>query len=211
MTGQPGARHAIGVANRDRAAGHIEFFRIDAEPVPAMENLRGERLIQFPQVDIIDLQTMRLEKFRHGKHRANAHFVGITPGNGDAAKHSKRLEAAALRLGAPHDDECRGAVGKLRRIAGGYEPTLGYLLPVAEDRLQGLQTFEIRLRADAFVSFQRDRSVADVTRFPVLHLHDRRHRNDFGIEASFRLRRSGAPVRFHRIFILCVPRDAVAC
>ena len=67
------------------------------------------------------------------------------------------------------------------------------------------------MRADAFVSFQRDRSVADGTRFPVLHLHDRRHRNDFGIEASFRLRSSGAPVRFHRIFILCIPRDAVAC
>src|SRR2546428_8723913 len=37
------SRHAEWVADRDRAAVDVELFRIDAEPVAAVDDLRGER------------------------------------------------------------------------------------------------------------------------------------------------------------------------
>ena len=34
----------------------LSFVRVDAEPVAAVDDLRGERLVQLPQVDVVDLR-----------------------------------------------------------------------------------------------------------------------------------------------------------
>src|SRR6185295_8565307 len=52
MAGHARARHAIRMANRDRAAINVEFGRIDAQRVGAIERLAGERLVQLPQIDV---------------------------------------------------------------------------------------------------------------------------------------------------------------
>src|SRR5579872_3888984 len=39
MAGQTRARHAIGMANRNRAAVDVELFRVDAELVAAIDDL----------------------------------------------------------------------------------------------------------------------------------------------------------------------------
>src|SRR6266852_164098 len=59
---QTGSGHAIGMTNRDRTAVHIELFRINAELVAAIDHLNGECLVQLPKIDIVDLETVALEK-----------------------------------------------------------------------------------------------------------------------------------------------------
>ena len=43
-----------GMTDRDRAAIDVELFRIDAELVAAIDHLHRERLVQFPEIDIVD-------------------------------------------------------------------------------------------------------------------------------------------------------------
>src|SRR5277367_1661583 len=74
VAGETRAGHAEGMADRDRAAIDVVFGGIDAEPVAAIEALAGEGFVQLPDVDIVDLQTLALEQFRHGEHRADAHL-----------------------------------------------------------------------------------------------------------------------------------------
>src|SRR5713101_1776181 len=52
----PRPRHAVGMADRDRAAIDVELVIGDAEPVSAIDHLAGERLVQFPQIDVVDRQ-----------------------------------------------------------------------------------------------------------------------------------------------------------
>src|SRR3954449_6890402 len=54
MPRHPRAAHSIGMADCDCAAVDIELFRIDAEPVAAINDLDGEGFVQFPQVDVGD-------------------------------------------------------------------------------------------------------------------------------------------------------------
>src|ERR1700731_475221 len=62
---QPRAGHAEGVADRDRAAVDVVLLRVDAELVTRIQALAGERLVEFPQIDIGDLQALALQQLRH--------------------------------------------------------------------------------------------------------------------------------------------------
>ena len=61
MASQPGSGHAVRMTDCDRSAIDVELFRIDPELVAALDHLHRECLIQFPQVDIIDLKSVTLE------------------------------------------------------------------------------------------------------------------------------------------------------
>src|SRR5688500_13574768 len=65
VAGQARSGHAVGMANRDRAAIDVELFRIDPELIPAMDDLHCECLVQFPEIDIFDLKSVTLEKSRY--------------------------------------------------------------------------------------------------------------------------------------------------
>src|SRR5450756_2215582 len=73
----PRAGHAEGVADRDRAAIDVVLLGIDAELVTGIQALAGERLVEFPQIDILDLEAVALQQLRHREHRADAHLVGL--------------------------------------------------------------------------------------------------------------------------------------
>src|SRR6266481_3632932 len=77
VAGEPRAGHAEGMTDRDRAAVDIVLLGIDAELVARIQTLAGEGLVQFPEVDIVDLEAMALQQLRHREHRADAHFVGL--------------------------------------------------------------------------------------------------------------------------------------
>src|SRR5579864_4113286 len=77
VPGQACAGHAEGMADRDRTAIDVVFGGIDAELVAAIQALARERLVQLPDVDVVDLQAMALQQFRHGEHRADAHLVRL--------------------------------------------------------------------------------------------------------------------------------------
>src|SRR5579864_8120870 len=77
VTGQPRAGHAVGMADRNRAAIDIDLFRIDPEPVTAIDHLHRESLVELPEIDIVDLQTVALQEPRHREHRPDAHLVRL--------------------------------------------------------------------------------------------------------------------------------------
>ena len=54
-----GARHAVRMADRDRAAVDVQLLGIDAELVAAVDHLHGERFVQLPQVDVVDPEAVR--------------------------------------------------------------------------------------------------------------------------------------------------------
>ena len=54
VAGQALAADAVGMADGDRAAVDVEPVHRDAERVGAIEHLHRERLVQLPQVDVVD-------------------------------------------------------------------------------------------------------------------------------------------------------------
>src|SRR5579871_163799 len=77
VAGEPRARHAEGMADRDRAAVDVVLGGIDAELVAAVEALAGESFVELPEIDIVDLQAMALQQLGHGEDRADTHLVGF--------------------------------------------------------------------------------------------------------------------------------------
>src|SRR5258706_4227841 len=124
------ARHAEGVADRDRAAVHVELRGIDAETIAAVDDLRGERLVQLPHVDVVDLQAGTLQELGHRVHRADAHLVWLAAGDREAAEDELRPDAEGLRAVHRHHERRAGAVGELRRITGGHGALAGILVEV---------------------------------------------------------------------------------
>ena len=90
------AAHSVGVADRDRAAVHIQDLVGNAELVLAIEHLDREGLVQLPQVDVVDLQAEAIEQLRHGEHRADTHLVRLGAGDGHSDVTAERLEPALL-------------------------------------------------------------------------------------------------------------------
>src|SRR5262245_40291140 len=54
VAGQARAGHAVGMADRNRTTVDVEFFRIDAELVAAIDHLHRKCLVELPEIDIID-------------------------------------------------------------------------------------------------------------------------------------------------------------
>src|SRR5215212_7337987 len=61
VAGQPRPSHAVGMPDCDRAAVYVELFRINPQLVAAIDHLHRECLVQFPEVDIVDLEPVPLE------------------------------------------------------------------------------------------------------------------------------------------------------
>src|SRR5207249_9744580 len=74
---QAGSRHPVGMADRYRAAVRIETVGIEAEPVAAVERLRGEGLVELDDVDVVEIQTHLLEQLGHREHGPDAYLVGL--------------------------------------------------------------------------------------------------------------------------------------
>src|SRR5882757_1972916 len=80
VAGEAGAGHAEGMADRDRAAIDVVLLGIDAELVARIEALAGKRLVEFPEVDVADLQPVALQQLRHRVDRSDTHFVRLAAG-----------------------------------------------------------------------------------------------------------------------------------
>ena len=154
MADEPRPAHAEGMADRDRAAIDVDLLGIDAERVAAIERLRGEGLVQLPEVDVGDLQAVALQQARHGEDRADAHLVGLAAGRGEAAEDAERRQAAPRRLLRRHHHAGRGAVRELAGIAGRDE------LVLAAHRLELEQAFQRGVGPVALVLAQRHRLLA---------------------------------------------------
>src|SRR5689334_722657 len=94
VPGETRARGAVGMADRDRAAVHVEALVRNAEAVAAVDHLHGEGLVQLPEPDILDLEPGALEELGHGEHRSDSHLVGLAARDREAAEDAERLELA---------------------------------------------------------------------------------------------------------------------
>src|SRR5258708_23986264 len=65
MSGEARPGHAIGVADRDRAAIDVELLGIDAQFVTAIDHLDCIGLVQFPEIDVVDLKPMTAKQARY--------------------------------------------------------------------------------------------------------------------------------------------------
>ena len=115
---QTRARHPVRVADRDRPAVDIEDLIGDAELVTAVESLHGKRLVEFPKIDIVHFEVMFLQQLRHRIDGSDAHFIRRAAGGDHAAIDSERVQTTSLGFLCLHDHRSRGAIGKLRGIAG---------------------------------------------------------------------------------------------
>src|SRR5216684_3491010 len=122
--GHPAPGHAVRVADGDRAAVRVEPLRVDAEAVAAVHHLRREGLVQFDDVDVLELHVRVLEQLRHREDGADAHLVGLAAGEHAAAEEAERPHAEGLGALGRHDERRRGAVGELRRVPGGHAAAL---------------------------------------------------------------------------------------
>jgi hypothetical protein len=109
------------VADRDRAAVDVHPVRRDAEPLLAVQRLDRERLVELPEIDVVDAEAGAFEQPRHGDDRADPHLVGLAPGDREAAEGAERLQRFAGReVGALLGDEerCPGVAEVVRPERG---------------------------------------------------------------------------------------------
>src|SRR5260370_24618831 len=143
MSRHPRAAHAIGMSDGVGSARDVQPLFRNAEPVRAVEDLTGERLVQLPEIDIVDLQSMYLEELWYREDGTDPHFIGIAPRHRHASIGAKRLQAAPAGLLCAHEHHGRGAIGELAAVAGRDRPVgpqhLATLIcgPQSRDRLSG--------------------------------------------------------------------------
>src|SRR4051812_42394488 len=139
MAGEARAGHAVGMADRDRAAVDVDLVRIDAELVAAIDHLHRKGFVQFPEVDVVDAEAMTLQQPRHREYRADAHLVRLAARGDKTAEDAERFQAAPGGFLVAHDHRGAGAVGELTGIAGGDGKTLApYGLEASEAFRRGV-------------------------------------------------------------------------
>src|SRR3982074_2399283 len=119
VAGQPRAGHAEGMTDGDRAAVDVVLVGVDAELVAGIQALAGKGLIELPDVDVIDLQPLALQQFRHRVDRPDAHLVRLAARRRPGDKAAQWLEAALFGILGFHQDPRRRAIRQLTGIAGG--------------------------------------------------------------------------------------------
>src|SRR2546425_1936302 len=163
--GHARAGHPVGVPDGDRAAVRVEPLGIDAEPVAAVDDLRGEGLVQLDDVDVLELHARVLEQLRHREDRPDAHLVGLAGREHAAAEEAEGPHAERLRALGRHDERRRGAVGELGGVAGGDRAAR------LEGRGQLGEALERRVGAVSLVAVAHDPPSRLLGPRPVGHLH----------------------------------------
>ena len=200
------AAHAVGVADRDRAAIDVQPVVRQAEPVAAVQHLARERLVQLPQVDVVHRQPMPLQQPRHRVDRARCPSRPARsrrpPGRGTRPSAAM---PAPRRLLVRHHHAGAGAVAELARIAGGDE------LVLAAHRLQLGQPLQRRLGPVALVLAQRDLLAPDlVARLVSITALVVGSGTISCVEPPGLLPGGGAALALQRILVLPLAADAVA-
>ena len=89
------------MAERDRAAVDVQPVGIDRQLLQAGEHLRGERLVQLDEIDLIERQAGQLQHLADRRHRADAEALGLDAGGREGDEPAERRQAALARAIAP--------------------------------------------------------------------------------------------------------------
>src|SRR5687767_12892253 len=138
VPGEARAGHAVGMAERDGAAVHVQAVVRNADAVAAVDHLHREGLVQLPQIDVFHLLSGLFQELRYREHRADAHLFRIAAGGGEAAENAQRFQVAARGFPLGHDHAGGSAVGKLARVAGGDAAALDRRLDLRHPLVVGV-------------------------------------------------------------------------
>src|SRR2546425_2233110 len=204
MAGEPRPGDTEWMADRDRAAVHVELLIGDAELLLAVDRLRRKGLVELPQVDVVDLQPMAGEQLGYREHGADAHLVGLAAGHRQAAKGTQRLQTAALGLPSFDHHAGRGAIRELGGVAGSDK------LARTHDGLELGQRLVGRAAPVAGIGIDRDLALGHRLGFLVRHAHRGRARDDLVAVAAGDLSVFGLALALYREAVLRLAADAVA-
>src|SRR5271156_218239 len=107
---EAGAAHAVGVADRDRAAVDVELLVVDVQRVAAVHRLNRERFVELPQIDVVDLEAVTVEELRYGEDRSDPHLLGFETRDRHTAVIREGCEVVLLRVVVARQYDCRRAV-----------------------------------------------------------------------------------------------------
>jgi Kef-type K+ transport system membrane component KefB len=187
--GDPGSRAAERVADRDRAAVHVNQLRVALELVDHGDGLGGERLVDLEQRQLVDLPARSGQGLGHRRDRTDAHVVRVH--SGGRARHvpGQRLRAGGGHRLLGHQQQAGGAVVERRGVAAGDGATR------PEGGLLGGQFFESQVRLDSLVFGDRPGRGFD--------------RHDLGVEPARLRSRRRVLVARERELVLPLPVDTV--
>src|SRR5262245_42054841 len=100
----------------DGAAVDLELLDVEAQLADHAEDLSGERLVDFPEADVLLGKTGLRDRFACGGRGAEAHELRLDADDTPRDDASERLPAAG-GLGRG-DDDCRAAVDDPGRVSG---------------------------------------------------------------------------------------------
>mmetsp|Transcript_17855 Transcript_17855/g.53746 ORF Transcript_17855/g.53746 Transcript_17855/m.53746 type:complete len:351 (-) Transcript_17855:172-1224(-) len=184
------------MAQGDGAALGVHLLHGDLEVLHGHRRLRGKGFIDLVNVNVLHLQARLLECSRDREGRADAHDVGVDAHAGKAPQPADDGEAHGLRGGAARQQDKRGAVRDLARIA-----CVGGAVRL-EGGLQLPETLQGGVSSRTFVG-----SHGHLGHFALLVLHSRRHRDDLRVEQLGLLRGNSLLVGVHRQLVLRLTRD----
>src|SRR5688572_25553856 len=203
VPGEASAGHAVGMAEGDGAAVHVQAVVRDADTVAAVDHLHRESLVQLPQIDVFHLLSGLLQELRYCEHGADAHFFRIAARGGEAAEDAQRFQVAPRGFFVRHDYAGRSAIGELAGVAGGDAAALDRRLDLRHAFVGGVGANSLVLRRDDFLR----RLVAGVL---VDHLHLGGDRHDLVLELALGACLGRAVLALHAELVLLLARDFVA-
>ena len=106
------------MAHRDRAAVNVDLAGVEVERLAKAQHDRGESLVDFEQVDVVDRHAGAREHLLRHVDRAGQHDRRLRADIGEGAHARARLEAGFCAGLARAQEHRRGAVDDARRIAG---------------------------------------------------------------------------------------------
>ena len=165
--------------------------------------MHGERLVQFPEVDVVHLEPGPLQKFRHSKHGADAHLIGFAAGDRGAAINAERFETPFLGNARFHYDGSRRAVRQLTRVAGRNNAVFTH-------GIQAGKCFECRARAITFVFLEHDIFKRYLLGLFIHHSLVGWQRHNLVTDPAGLLGGGSALLTLQRVLVLCLAADAVA-
>jgi hypothetical protein len=190
------------VAQRNRAAVHVEPVVGNAQLVAAVHHLHGKGLVEFPQVDVVDLQAQFFQHLGHRKHRADAHFVGLATGHRKAQEAAQRLQALLRGQSSPTTTQAPA-------------PSLNWLAlpalmtpPGSAGRMPLMPSLVVPSRVPSSL-LDRD-LLRDQAHDLVGHAHGHGDGRDFGVQQPAAWRGAGLLLAGRAVFVHGVAGDAVA-
>jgi Kef-type K+ transport system membrane component KefB len=191
----PRAGAAERMTDGDRAAVDVDPLWVELQLVDDRDSLRGKRLVQLGQLDLVQLPAGPAKHLAHRGHRADAHVVGVHAGRRRADVPGHRRGACCLGGSLGHQQQPGRAVVQRRGVAAGHRPAS------AERGPFGSQLGQRQRRIDALVGCH-SRHCGGTTPRSL-------HRHDLGVEPARRRGCCGPLVAGQRELVLPFPGDAV--